>query len=87
MALTVGSRIGHYDVTALLGEGGMGEPCMSSSRRRRRTVMERSFAMGAWGIPGVHKAAYGEENGVAGRIIRLDALLPATRSSVYGEAV
>ncbi len=25
MALTVGSRIAHYDVTALIGEGGMGQ--------------------------------------------------------------
>ena len=25
MALTVGSRLGHYDVTALIGQGGMGE--------------------------------------------------------------
>ncbi len=25
MPLTVGSRLGHYDVTALIGEGGMGE--------------------------------------------------------------
>ena len=25
MALEVGSRIGHYDVTALIGEGGMGQ--------------------------------------------------------------
>ena len=25
MALTAGTRLGHYDVTALLGEGGMGE--------------------------------------------------------------
>ena len=25
MALTVGSRLGHYDVTTLIGEGGMGE--------------------------------------------------------------
>ena len=25
MALQVGSRIAHYDVTALIGEGGMGE--------------------------------------------------------------
>ena len=24
MVLTVGSRLGHYDVTALIGEGGMG---------------------------------------------------------------
>ena len=26
MALSVGSRLGHYDVTALLGEGGDGAP-------------------------------------------------------------
>ncbi len=25
MSLTVGDRLGHYDVTALIGEGGMGE--------------------------------------------------------------
>ncbi len=25
MALTIGSRIAHYDVTALIGEGGMGQ--------------------------------------------------------------
>ncbi len=25
MALRVGSRIAHYDVTALIGEGGMGQ--------------------------------------------------------------
>ena len=27
MALNVGSRLGHYDVTALIGEGGMGQVC------------------------------------------------------------
>ena len=26
MALNVGSRLGHYDVTALIGEGGMKAP-------------------------------------------------------------
>ena len=25
MALNVGSRLGHYDVTAVIGEGGMGQ--------------------------------------------------------------
>ena len=25
MPLSVGSRLGHYDVTALIGEGGMGQ--------------------------------------------------------------
>ncbi len=38
MALTVGSRLAHYDVTALIGEGGMGQvyraidPVRSQSR-------------------------------------------------------
>ena len=27
MALDVGSRLAHYDVTALIGEGGMGTIC------------------------------------------------------------
>ena len=27
MSLSVGSRLGHYDVTALIGEGGMGQVC------------------------------------------------------------
>ena len=30
MALTAGTRLGHYDVTALLGEGGMGQVCRRS---------------------------------------------------------
>ena len=32
MPLNVGVRLGHYDVTALIGEGGMGQPgngCLS----------------------------------------------------------
>ena len=33
MALNVGSRLGHYDVTALIGEGGMGEVVARSSSR------------------------------------------------------
>jgi hypothetical protein len=47
MALEIGSRLGHYDVTALIGEGGMGigaqhrPPVHSSQDRtgasRRRT--------------------------------------------------
>ena len=37
MALTVGSRLAHYDVTALIGEGGMGQiyrACETSNPRR-----------------------------------------------------
>ena len=29
MALQLGSRLGHYDATALIGEGGMGVVCVA----------------------------------------------------------
>ena len=32
MALTVGDRLGHYDVTALIGEGGIWRPCVVIGR-------------------------------------------------------
>ena len=38
MALTVGSRLGHYDVTALIGEGGMGQVYQATDTRLDRTV-------------------------------------------------
>ncbi len=37
MALTVGSRLGHYDVTALIGEGGMGQVYNARDTRLDRT--------------------------------------------------
>ena len=40
MALEVGSRLGHYDVTALIGEGGMGEVY-----RARDTKLNRQVAL------------------------------------------
>ncbi len=40
MALNVGSRLGHYDVTALIGEGGMGEVY-----RARDTKLDRDVAL------------------------------------------
>ena len=45
MSLTPGTRLGHYDVTALIGEGGMGQlyrACETSNPRRplgRRDAM------------------------------------------------
>ena len=38
MALTVGSRLGHYDVTALIGEGGMGQVYQATDTKLNRRV-------------------------------------------------
>ena len=38
MALTVGSRLGHYDVTALIGEGGMGQVYSATDTKLNRQV-------------------------------------------------
>ncbi len=40
MALTVGTRLGHYDVTALIGEGGMGDVYQA-----RDTKLDRDVAL------------------------------------------
>ncbi len=38
MPLTIGSRLAHYDVTALIGEGGMGQVYQATDTRLDRTV-------------------------------------------------
>ncbi len=38
MALEVGSRLGHYDVTALIGEGGMGQVDQATDTKLNRQV-------------------------------------------------
>ena len=38
MALEVGSRLGHYDVTALIGEGGMGQVYQAIDTKLKRQV-------------------------------------------------
>ncbi len=36
MSLNVGSRLGHYDVTALIGEGGMGHRARDARLDRQK---------------------------------------------------
>ena len=38
MPLTIGSRIAHYDVTALIGEGGMGQVYQATDTKLNRQV-------------------------------------------------
>ncbi len=38
MALKVGDRLGHYDVTALIGEGGMGQVWQATDTQLNRQV-------------------------------------------------
>ncbi len=38
MALKIGSRLGHYDVTALIGEGGMGEVYQATDTPSNREI-------------------------------------------------
>ncbi len=38
MALEIGSRLAHYDVTALIGEGGMGQVYQATDTKLNRQV-------------------------------------------------
>ncbi len=38
MSLNVGSRLAHYDVTALIGEGGMGQVYQATDTKLNRQV-------------------------------------------------
>ena len=40
MSLSPGTRLGHYDVTALIGEGGMGQVWQATD-----TQLDRHFAL------------------------------------------
>ena len=45
MPLTVGSRLGHYDVTALIGEGGMGQVYQATDTKLNRQVQSELDAL------------------------------------------
>ena len=44
MALDVGSRLAHYDVTALIGEGGMGQVYQATDTKLKRQVANQDPA-------------------------------------------
>ena len=56
MALTVDSRLGHYAVTALIGEGGMGQVYRARDTKLNRQValkiLPEAFAADLIGWPG-----------------------------------
>ena len=41
MALSVGDRLGHYDVTTLIGEGGMGQVYRATDTKANRQVAQK----------------------------------------------
>ena len=41
MPLTIGDRLGHYQVTALIGEGGMGQVYQATDTKLDRDVTRR----------------------------------------------
>ena len=53
MALTVGSRLGHYDVTALIGEGGMGQVYQATDTKLNRQCVQdgRPIGLATGGAP------------------------------------
>ena len=46
MPLNVGSRLGHYDVTALIGEGGMGQVYQATDTKLNRQVAPKTHFAG-----------------------------------------
>ena len=66
MALAVGSRLGHYDVTALIGEGGMGQVYQATD-----TKLKRQVALKVWSSRQIVTSTGDEMARLTGTIKRL----------------
>ena len=65
MGLNVGARLGHDDVTAQIGEGGMGEVYQATDTRRDRTVAVKVLPAHAAADPDHHQRFEREARTVA----------------------
>ncbi len=69
MPLSAGTRLGHYDVTALLGEGGMGQVWQATDTQLNRQVALKILP-DAFAADPDRLARFTREARCAGRILR-----------------
>ena len=89
MALDIGTRLGHYDVTALIGEGGMGQVYQATNTKLNRQVAAKigEDGMGEAGgdvgtsrtaVPGRQRKAAGGVTGFGLVLLSLGAAITLT---------
>ena len=80
MALEIGSRLGHYDVTALIGDGGMGQVYQATATKLKRQVALKI-------LPEAFSADTGTPSRRTGPSSRsTSTLMTASRGGVYEPA-